>query len=137
MSDDTYSIPCECCHAAESYTQGLCPYCIEACGAEHVVRVRTVTACAILRAVRAAGWDGIVEQTGGGTATVCIGPEDGTGRYAFLYGPGRYDWNAPMLSTFTIGDDASCIGLDDDGATYPLYVDRLADITAYLAERAS
>ena len=93
-----------------------------------------VTACAILRAIRAADASVpvTVQQTGGGCATVYVGAYDAAReRFTLAIGPGSFDWGNSTLSTFALGD--TCIGPDDDGTATPVYVARLSDITAYVA----
>lgn len=79
----------------------------------------------LVQVLIAAGLDGVVEQTGGGTATIYIGPtftdEHGDTRYTLMAGPGWFDgpgWTLPAahLGEFTFGPD-------DDGSTDPYSVD--------------
>ena len=76
----------------------------------------------------------IVEQTGGGTATMYVGtprPSDNPdreGRYWLSIGPGAYDWPRPWLSTFYLGDGATSIGFDDDGESNGAFPDTLAEL---------
>lgn len=76
-----------------------------------------------------------VEQTGGGTATLYVGPYDAEGRAWLALGPGSYDWAHPWASLFYLGDDATCIGPDDDGQAEPTYVSTLEAVRDYVAER--
>lgn len=63
----------------------------------------------ILDALRAAGFDAEVHQTGGGTATIHA-VKDGL---TVLGGPGSYDWAERRNSLFHTGD--FWVGPDDDG----------------------
>jgi hypothetical protein len=95
----------------------------------------TITAAQIIAAVRD-GWPGATcatEQTGGGCATVYVGPYDPeTERYAYAIGPGSYDYDHRGRSTFDLGDLYA--GPDDDGETDPETMTTAEDLRAW-AER--
>lgn len=82
---------------------------------------RTVTAGALRDAIAAQRPDAEIrcDMTGGGVATLYVGPADANGRCAVAIGPGRYDWSDPDLSLFWLGDTA--VGPDDDGDATPAY----------------
>lgn len=71
-----------------------------------------------------------VEQTGGGTATIYIGPvwqdDEGYDRQTLMIGPGSFDWGSPNDSQFSFGE--VCVGPDDDGETDPIYVSNMDEL---------
>lgn len=78
-----------------------------------------------------------VEQTGGGCATIYVGEYNAEGRAWLALGPGSYDYGRPWASTFLLGEEATCIGPDDDGEADVVYVNTLAEITAAVAAYAA
>lgn len=63
----------------------------------------------LLDALKEAGFTAMVEQTGGGTATLFANKSDGDNK--ILGGPGWYNWAEPRKSVFTteeffVGEDA-------------------------------
>jgi hypothetical protein len=75
----------------------------------------------VVALVTAAGYPCVVEQTGGGTATIYAGAMfmlDDVQRYPVIAGPGEFEGPAWTLSSFSLWEFA--IGPDDDGETEPL-----------------
>lgn len=117
------------------------------CGAEALVTRSAVlepepgrvTAAQVIAAVHD-GWPEIectTMQTGGGTATVYVGPPDDSGddgtRFPYAIGPGSYNWCDPSRSLFNWDDLYA--GPDDDGQDAYAYraVTCPNDVRAYFA----
>lgn len=93
---------------------------------------RKVRASAIKRALRKVIPDIAihVEQTGGGTATIYVGPVGDDDRYWLAIGPGAYHWHAPWDSTFHLEELA--VGPDNDTGDDVIYVDSMAELVEYV-----
>lgn len=76
-----------------------------------------ITAAEIIDALRAVDITAEVGQSGGGCATIYVGPtvtdDNGDTIHACLIGPGSYHWTEPLASTFYSGDLYA--GPDDAG----------------------
>lgn len=73
------------------------------------------------------GLTAYVAQTGGGTATVIVTREGGE-EGIIAIGPGSYDWATSRASTFWLGGDALCVGID--GAEDATYVNTREELAA-------
>ena len=71
-----------------------------------------------------------IDQTGGGCATIFIGPtytdDDGDLRWTVAIGPGAYAWDGPGASSFTF--DELCVGRD--GGDEAVYVTNARELRA-------
>lgn len=95
-----------------------------------------VTGAQIIAAIHAAAPEApaVVEQTGGGTATVIVGTTDPeTGRGWLSVGPGWYHWSRPLESGFEL--DGMSIGPDNEESSDSAFVEQLDDITRYVAHK--
>lgn len=93
---------------------------------------RTIAASTLRRAILRArpGTEVDIWQTGGGVATLAIGPVR-DGRAWLLAGPGTFDWSHPWRSRFYAAD--LNIGPDDDGMTPSETVATADDLARYVA----
>ena len=93
-----------------------------------------VTGDEVLAAIaEATNLPAIVEQTGGGCATIYVGLPDEDDRYPLVIGPGWFDGGWPSgKAMFDLRD--LYVGPDDDGVSNPATVSTLGSLTDAVRE---